>query len=345
MHEPWQNALANSADDPAEPFPSIAELEVAARDGGLVAPLPELGILHVAGADAIEFLHNQLTQSITDIGEDETRLAAWCNPKGRARVLMRIVPSDSGLLLIADAHVLEAITPKLQMFVLRAQVALTSLTPSEGLMGLAGPAAEALLTQTVGSLPSQINGLVRAGDLHVIRLPGDPSPRYLLLAPAAQLSELWQQYRAALTRADAAFWKLLDIRAGLPDVLEQTQETFIPTMLNLEPLQGVVYEKGCYPGQEVIARMHYLGQLKRRMYRARIDIDPPTPGSLIVDTNAAQAGIVVSAAPTAEGGSELLAVLRIDKATDTDLSIDGSPITLLDLPYMPPGLAPASDEH
>jgi folate-binding Fe-S cluster repair protein YgfZ len=138
---------------------------------------------------------------------------------------VRIVPSDTGLLLIADADVLAAIQPKLQMFILRSQVALTPLTPTEGLMGLAGPSAEALLTQTVGSLPDQVNGLARAGDLHIIKLPGEPQPRYLLLAPSAQLADIWQQYSAALTRADAAFWQLLDIRAGLPEVTSQTQET------------------------------------------------------------------------------------------------------------------------
>jgi len=107
-------------------------------------------------------------------------------------------------------------------------------------------------------------------------------------------------------------------------------------MLNLEPLQGVEYDKGCYPGQEVIARMHYLGQLKRRMYRARIDAEPPAPGQTVVDGKDAQAGIIVSAAANAEGGSELLAVLKIDKATDTDLRVNDAALTLLDLPYQPP---------
>ena len=336
MNEPWQHALTVSADDSDRPLPSIGELEAAIQDGGVVTPLPALGVLHVAGSDAAEFLHNQLTQDTKNIAENETRLAAWCNPKGRARILLRIVPSDTGLLLIADAEVLTAIQPKLQMFILRSQVALTPLTATEGLMGLAGPSAEALLTQTVGSLPGQVNGLARAGDLHVIKLPGEPQPRYLLLAPSAQLADIWQQYSAALTRADDAFWQLLDIRAGLPEVTSQTQETFIPTMLNLEPLQGVEYDKGCYPGQEVIARMHYLGQLKRRMYRARIEAEPPAPGQTVVDGKDAQAGIIVSAAANAEGGSELLAVLKIDKATDTDLRVNDAALTLLDLPYQPP---------
>ena len=336
MRGVWERLIAE-LDPDHDPLPGAAEMATAALDGGLAAPLPGLGILHVAGDDAGAFLHNQLTQAVDGLPADQTCLAAWCNAKGRAHAVLRVVPSDTGLVLIGDAAVIEAIRPKLQRFILRAQVALTDISDSEGLLGLAGPVAESLLEETAGSLPRSDNALVRAGDLHVIRIPGGETRRYLLLAPAEQLGALWQRYCLSLTRADEAFWQLLDIRAGLPQITAATMEAFVPTMLNLEPLGGISYEKGCYPGQEVVARMHYLGRLKRRLYRARLADDPPPPGTSVNDDRGNEAGTVVTAALAPTGGSELLAVLRIDAANAGQLDVDGSPLALLDLPYPPPG--------
>jgi len=332
----WDRLLTASPMGQSAPA-TPADWALAARDSGVVAALPHLGLLHLAGPDAREFLQNQLTQSVADLVDTETRLAAWCSAKGRARAVFRVIPSDTGLVLLADADTLEAIRPKLQMFILRAQVAITDLSADEGLMGVTGPVAETLLTETAGSLPRADNELVRAGDLHVIRVPGHPAARYLVLAPEKQLAALWERYQAALTPTDQAFWQLLDIQAGLPTVTPATMERFVPTMLNLEPLGGINYTKGCYPGQEVVARMHYLGKLKRRLYRARLGDDPPLPGSAVTLADGTEAGEVVSAALSPEQGSELLAVLRIEMAEREGLQVDGRPLQLLDLPYPPPG--------
>ncbi len=332
----WDTILAATHSD-TTPLPSGSEMATAAGDGGLVTPLPGLGILHVAGADAADFLHNQLTQGVIDLPPDQTRLTAWCNPKGRTRAVLRLVPSDSGFLLIGDAAVLAAIRPTLQMFILRAQVALTDLSDSEGLMGLAGPVAGTLLEETVGTLPRTGNAMTRGGDLHVVRVPDTDTDRWLVLAPAQQLDALWQRYTEALTPGDPDFWQLLDIRAGLPQITPETSEAFVPTMLNLEPLGGISYQKGCYPGQEVVARMHYLGRLKRRMYRAHSPEEPAAPGTAVAKPDGTEAGSVVAAAPSPSGGSELLAVLRIDAAERGGLQIGEAPVELLDLPYPPPG--------
>lgn len=315
----------------------LSSIAIAAEEGGIVCPLPALGVLHVAGSDAVDFLQNQLTQSVRDLGQEQTRLAAWCNAKGRTRALFRVMPTDTGILLVTDNELLEAVQPKLQMFVLRAQVALTRLSESEGFLGFAGPAAEVLLTEMAGSLPTEAGGLTRAGDLHIVALPHGDRLRYLLLAPTEQLADIRARAEQALTVGNAEFWRLLDIRAGLPEVTLPTQETIIPTMLNLEPLGGISYEKGCYPGQEVVARMHYLGQLKRRMYRAQTNTPTPAAGTGVTDAKGGTAGTVVSAANTPEGSSELLAVLRIDAAEAGELFVNDQPITLLDLPYPPPG--------
>jgi len=340
MREPWRELLDPHTHHDDFGFTGSAELERAAADGGLVAPLPRLGLLHVAGDDAATFLHNQLTQSVSDLPAEGSRLAAWCTAKGRALALFRMLHTDTGLLLLGDREIIEAALPRLRMFVLRARVALTDLSDGEGVLGLAGPAADTLLAEAAGSPPTAADGVARAGDLHVIRLPGEPPLRYLVTAPAAQLGELWQRFSQALTPADEGFWELLDIRAGLPDVRPQTRERFVPQMLNLEPLGGINYAKGCYPGQEVVARMHYLGTLKRRMLRLETSGEPPAPGTGIRTAAGRDAGEVVSAAARPTGGCELLAVLRIE-AEREDLLVDGLPATLLPLPYSLPGAGKA----
>ncbi|MBY5268443.1 CAF17-like 4Fe-4S cluster assembly/insertion protein YgfZ [Spiribacter salinus] len=331
----WADLLADHTVTDA-PLADPETLATAAKDSGVVAPLPSLAALHVAGADARDFLHSQLTQSITDLADDETRLAAWCNAKGRARAIVRVVPSDTGLVLLGHAETVHQIRPKLQMFVLRAQVALTDLSESEALLGMAGPTAETLLSEAVGTLPRVAGGLIRAGDLHVIAVPAAEGLRYMLLAPAEQMQALWVRYTEALTQGDERFWQWMDIQAGMPDITPATQEAFVPTMLNLEPLGGISYDKGCYPGQEVVARMHYLGSLKRRLYRGALPADPPAPGTPITRADGSEAGTVVSAAQAPAGGSELLAVLRIEAASDAALAVDDWPLALLELPYAPP---------
>jgi len=310
------------------------EMERALNDSGLICPLPSLGLLHVAGDDAVAFLQSQLSADIPALETSRSTLAAWCNAKGRARALFRVVPSDTGMILLADAELIEAIRPTLQMFILRSQVALTDLTPGEQALGMAGPAAARLLSEAAGTLPAQAGEVSRAGDLHVIALPGADALRYLILAPTDQMAALQARYGEALTEGSEAFWQLQSIRAGIPELTRPVSESIVPTMLNLEPLGGISYDKGCYPGQEVIARMHYRSQLKRRLYRAALADDPPAPGSPVLDAEGQEAGVVISAAATGPG-SELLAVLRIEKAGEA-LSVAQRTLEILDLPYTPP---------
>jgi hypothetical protein len=331
MREPWRQLLGDQS--AGEPAPTPAALELAGTDSGVVCPLPGLGVLHVAGEDAGAFLHSQLTQSITDMTATETRLAAWCNPKGRTRAVFRTIPSDTGWALVADAELIRAIQPTLQMFVLRARVALTDLSDEEGLIGLVGPSAETLLTETAGSLPRQADAMICAGDLHIVALPAPTGLRYAVMGPLDQIASLWSRYREALTAGNEAFWQLLDIRSGLPAIGINTRETHIPTMLNLEPLGGIRYDKGCYPGQEVVARLHYRGQLKRQMYRLVLDDAAPEPGTAVLDADGNEAGEVVTMAPAADDSIECLAVLRIDRADAGGLTVDGQPATLQPLPY------------
>ncbi|WP_440995582.1 CAF17-like 4Fe-4S cluster assembly/insertion protein YgfZ [Arhodomonas sp. SL1] len=299
--------------------------------------MPDLGVLRVTGEDAGEFLHAQLTNAVQDMAPGNTRLAGWCNPKGRLLALFRVLRLDDGYRLLLPRPLVDTVIKRLRLFVLRSRVDIEDV--SEGLtgMGLAGAATGGALAENAGTPPASADEAVQAGEVTVIRLP-DPRPRWLLLAPAEETPALWANMVRALHPVHPEAWRLLDIQAGLPEVLPETVERFVPQMLNLEPLGGLCYEKGCYPGQEVVARMHYLGQLKRRLYRLRGEGDSPAPGAGVAGANGNAAGEIVMAAACGGAAFEALAVLRIE-AADGPLEVDGRRLSPLPLPYQPPGEA------
>jgi hypothetical protein len=177
---------------------------------------------------------------------------------------------------------------------------------------------------------------VSAGGVTVLRLRG-PHPRFEIIGPYTDIQGLWSEL--ALTPVGASAWAWLDIMAGVPTVLPATVEAFVPQMTNLELIGGVNFKKGCYPGQEIVARTHYLGRLKQRMYRAHVDSpQAPKAGDPIYAPNFGEqaAGTVVDAQPAPGGGFDLLAVVQIASADAGVLSLqapNGPPLALHTLPY------------
>ncbi|MFB4204644.1 folate-binding protein YgfZ [Arhodomonas sp. KWT2] len=309
-------------------------------DGGVAAPLPGTGVIRVTGEDAPAFLQAQLTNAIEDMDPGQSRLAGWCTAKGRVLALFRVIRTDEGFLLLTAAERVPAVLKRLRMFVLRARVTLEDIGGETAVIGLAGTPASAPLSELAGTPPGAVDAVTRAGDLTAVRLP-DPEPRWLLLVPADEAGAVWDAIARALPAVGPSTWRLLDIRAGLPEIVDATAERFVPQMLNLEPLRGLAYDKGCYPGQEVVARMHYLGQLKRRLYRLGGAGRPPEPGATVTDADGGTLGEIVSASASGEAVFEGLAVLRIDAAANATPHIGGGPVALLDLPYAAPGTPPA----
>jgi hypothetical protein len=246
-----------------------------------------------------------------------------------------IFQRDEDLYLQLPRDRLEAILKRLQMFVMRSQVSLADASGELARFGLSGECAEALLPFVP---PAGDNCLTRDG-LTVIRLPGD-RPRFEVAGSPDVLTGIWSQALTRAEQAGAGFWSLMDIRAGIPNVFEDTVEAFVPQMANLQLLGGVSFTKGCYTGQEVVARMQYLGKLKRRMYHARINTEqPPAPGAEVFSPSSESgqgAGRIVDAAASPDGGYEVLAVLQISSAETNDLhlgDIDGPALQLMELPY------------
>lgn len=282
--------------------------------------LSALGLMAVTGAEAGSFLQGQLTNDVRALSEDRSHLSAHCSAKGRVLALFRAWRLDETYFLQLPRPLLAATRARLQLFVLRARVKLAEVSDEIVTLGLSGACAPALLQACLGPPPASPNRLTRYGDLVVLGVPGD-RPRFLLLGPPEFMQEIWESLASQATPVNADFWSLLDIRAGIPSVYPETRELFIPQMLNLDLAQidGVSFSKGCYTGQEIVARMHYLGKLKRRLYLGEVESDTaPAPGDRlhVSDRRSEQAGgWVVEVVHLGQHRYALLVVAERDAAT------------------------------
>lgn len=305
----------------------------------VLCDLSHLGVVRVGGEDAPVFLQGQLTNDIRGVDTDHSQLSAMCSPKGRMLAAFRIFERNGEFHLSLPRPVMESTLKRLKMFVLRSQVEIEDVSDALVHFGFAGPDAEERLRTAAGEAPGGPDEVMHIDDATIVRIP-DPLPRFEIVAPTETAQRLWERLSESAQAAGVDTWHLLDIRAGIPSVVAETVEAFVPQMANLHVVNGVSFKKGCYTGQEVVARMQYLGKLKRRMYRAHIDAPPPAPGSELYaegSSGGQGTGKVVDARPSPGGGSELLAVIQIadverGAALHVD-SADGPGLELQELPY------------
>lgn len=334
----------------------------ALRNGSFVSLASDTGLIAVNGADAAAFLHGQLTNDVERLAPAQARLAGYCSAKGRllATFLMWRDPSaDATIYLACGADVQAGVQKRLSMFVLRAKAKLTDGTATHVLLQVGGPAAEAVLAGTFASLPDSAlaaaHGTLGDAPTSLVRLPDAGTaralPRFLWSVPVAQAGAAW----ASLTQAagvvtvapDIAAW--LDVHSGVARVTSATQEQFVPQMINWEVVGGVNFRKGCYPGQEVVARSQYRGTIKRRLHLAHIDGAPPQPGQALVETSDPDqpCGMIVQAAVAPSGGYDALVELKLAAREANDVRLgaaDGPALAFAELPYdiVDPTESPAS---
>lgn len=294
------------------------------------AELSQYGLLSCTGDEARAFLHAQLTSDVASLGVDGARRAGWCSAKGRLLATFLVIPHDGGFLLQLSRDLAAPVAKRLAMFVLRSKVKLADASGDWAQIGIWGASAAERLGVLGLQAPVADLAVARGANGIAVRLGAQ---RYLALVPAARR----QAALAAQADAGAGNWALEEIRAGQPMVVQATQDLFVPQMLNLERLGAVDFKKGCYPGQEVVARTQYRGVLKRRMVRARVSAAAmPAMDVFAEDAPGQASGTVVNAAPLAEGGHELLAVVQIsslDAASGLRLGTpDGPRLELLPLP-------------
>ena len=339
----WREFLAHVgavfADDRVLHYDNPDAEQRSAANADVLADLSHLAALRAEGADVQNFLQGQLSNDIRLVSEARAQLSAYCNAKGRMFAIFLIFQRpDGAYYLQLPAALAEPTLKRLRMFILRAKVKLDFADPGFGRIGLSGPNAEALLKNALGTAPVNLYDSITRDDVTVVRLPG-PHTRYQLHAPLARLMSLWQALSAKATPVGAGSWSWLDIMAGIPTILPGTVEEFVPQMTNLELVGGVSFTKGCYPGQEIVARMHYLGRLKQRMFRAHLESAlPPQPGTPVFapDLPDQSTGTVLDAQPSPEGGYDLLAVVHLSSKEIGELHVannDGPRLILKDLPY------------
>ncbi|AXO87367.1 folate-binding protein [Pseudomonas parafulva] len=301
-------------------------------DSAFFCPLSHEGILAVRGSDAGKFLQGQLTCNLDYLSLEHASLGARCMVKGRMQSSFRILPEGDGFLLAMTRELLEPQLADLKKYAVFSKAKLTDESDAWARFGLqhAGAALQALGLEE----PQGAGTTLRNEGLMVIAVsPG----RAELWVPAERAAQVSATLAEVVPEAPLAAWLLGQIRAGIGQVMGQTRELFIPQMINLQAVDGVSFKKGCYTGQEIVARMQYLGKLKRRQYRLALDEEQaPVPGSEIFSpTHGSSVGEVVIAAP-AEHGVELLAVLTAEAVADDNLhlgSLEGPRLRVLGLPY------------
>jgi folate-binding protein YgfZ len=301
--------------------------------------LSALGLIAVSGSAAASFLQGQLTSDVVGLALDSSRLAGHCSPKGRMLASFRIFKLDDTIYLQLPSTVVQPAVHRLRMYLLRTEATIGDASDRLASVGIAGDCAPSLLATCLDAVPEQDNHLTRGGEITTIRIPGT-IPRFEILGPPASLEGLWDVLAAKATVVNGDYWALLDIRAGIPNLYPQTSDAFVPQMANLQLLDGVSFKKGCYTGQEVVARMQYLGRLKRRMYRARISSDqPPSPGDALhcpSSSSEQSTGRVVDARVNRDGEYELLTVVEIEAVENGDVRLggaDGPLLSFSDPPY------------
>jgi folate-binding protein YgfZ len=302
------------------------EREVA-LSGLVFADLEYLGVIAAHGPDAGTFLQSQLGNDVRELTGHGSQLSSFCTPKGRMLGLMRIFQQDDTYYLRLPADSLEAVLQRLRMFVMRASVTLEDVSENFLRIGVSGTDAADEISAAAGACPEAVNGVIRTGKLTVLRVPGI-RPRYEVFASSLQAAKtFWDAMNVRGAPVGEPAWRLLEIEAGIPAIFAATAEMFVPQMVNLQLLHGVSFKKGCYPGQEIVARMQYLGTLKRRMYLGIIRQDvPASPGDALFPAgdDAQPIGRIVDAQPHPDGGQLALAVLQIHSAAADDVFL-GSP--------------------
>jgi folate-binding protein YgfZ len=305
-------------------LPPLAEASVMPSTP-VVSTHTEWALLSVAGADAVAFLHGQLSSDVNALRPGEGQYWTYNTPKGRMLangVLWRAPLRENAVVLLLAADLAETIRRRLAMFVLRAKVRVDDITEGQALLGLGGADAAQAAHEALGVLvPATSSAAAFGGEATIFALPDG---RYAIVAPAPQGAII----QAALARhasiVDADAWRWLGIAAGVPWIGAATSDQFVPQMANWDVLGGVSFRKGCYPGQEIVARMQYLGRLKERLFAFRTDAFDVAPGARLYSWafGADQpCGTVVNAAPHPAGGVALLAVVQLAAIEAGDVAL------------------------
>ena len=332
MNPNWRSFLATAgavfADASDEPihFGDAAGELAAAGSATVLASLAHLGLIQAEGEDTKAFLHGQFTSDINHLSSGHAQLSAWCSAKGRMQASFVVWRDGERYLLALAGDLQEPIQKRLTMFVLRAKVKLASLSDSHALLGLAGAQAGAALAAAGLPQPAEPMRAENAADgTTVLRLDAG---RFVVIAAAERAPAVWAALASQARPVGLPAWRWLDVQTAFPLITLATKEEFVPQMADFEKMGGVSFHKGCYPGQEIVARTQYLGKVKRHLYRVRSATALASGDDLHAPENPDQTiGKIMTVAPCPAGGYEGLAVIQANFAGNVHLgAIDGPAI-------------------
>ncbi len=296
-----------------------------------IVPLPQLGLLAVNGQAGQQFLQGQVTCDLNELTPTNSRLGAHCNPKGRVIISFRLFNCEEQFYLLLPKPMVAVGLKALGKYAMFSKVSLSDASHNIYALGFTGPGIEQALAQVFPTLPAHENELIVYKHLRLCRLAGI-WPRLLAFGEFSAIAALWQQLITCCQPVSPSAWELLDIQAGLASVFAATSESFTPHQLNYQRVNAISFNKGCYTGQEIIARMQYLGKLKQHMYRIQTQRLPLAGEAVYLAASKQAAGEIVMAAP-APHGYEALATLQ-DQAVEQKLCLaSGEEVAVGNLPY------------
>jgi folate-binding protein YgfZ len=275
--------------------------------------LDKTSTIKVEGDDRVQFLQGQLTQDINLISQNKALYAGFCNPKGRVLAFMLSYLNHESIHIQIDSSVQEFILQKLRMYILRSKVSLNLVNETFTCIGFVG--SKALLAKKIQP-PKNYLDIIQSDGIMIMRL-GIDDDRYQLMGETSKINDFMKLNFSEYSSMSLDDWNNLNILDGIPEIYPTTQEAFIPQSLNMDLIEGINFKKGCYTGQEIVARTHYLGRVKRRMYRvfikSQVDLNP---GDQILNKNGEEIGQLVRSAKQNGDKTNMLIELRVDQAHD-----------------------------
>lgn len=350
MSNEWVEMLKKHEIEPEEADASImAQVKQSFVEISQVIDLSGFAVVEITGEDAPVFLQGQFCNDLQQVSSTHAQVTGYCTPKGRLLALPTIVGFESGFRLLVPQSVKEAFIKRLSMFVMRAKVSIRELSDWRcvGLIA-ADDSSVGLIQSLFGSLPTAPLDVLTSQSAQVIRWHDDHAveqrARFLVIADKETVTNVWNQ-EGRLARSGQSAWRLADISAGVPSITGEVVEAFVPQMVNLQLIDGLSFTKGCYPGQEIVARMHYLGKLKRhmRLFKLSLAKTPleaapnPVAGSKLSCGTDQEAGVVVDAAQLGDGVILLLAVVKVS-ANEGMVQYENCDLITSNLPYALPSL-------
>ncbi len=295
----------------------------AARNASAVSPASRFTLLLFRGADAKEFLQGQVTCDLDRVTAERAQFGGYCTPKGRLLANFLLLSTSQGYLMYLPADIASSVAARLKKFILRSKVTIEEASGWRAL-GVMGPHAADLLQQALQLSPREPLNVAMRANVAVVRLRGDT---FLVIAPVAEMDSTWQHLAQQAVPVGEECWSWAQIHAGMPWITAATQDSFIPQMIGLDTIGGISFEKGCYTGQEIVARAHYLGEVKRALRSGRT-VARTAPGDALI-RDGQSGGTVLNATAVPDEGYALLAVVSVQAEESGTLTLpSGEAVTL-----------------